>query len=36
MQHLLVDLKEVVGRQQTILAELQSELVHPIQATKFQ
>jgi hypothetical protein len=36
MQHLLVDLKQVVGRQQIILVELRSGLVHIIQATKFQ
>jgi hypothetical protein len=36
MQHLLVDLKHVVGRQHTILAELRSGLVHLKQATKFQ
>jgi hypothetical protein len=36
MQHLLVDLKQVAIRQHIILAKLQSGLVHPIQAIKFQ
>jgi hypothetical protein len=35
MQYLLVDLKQVVERQQIILVELQSGLVHPIQVMKF-
>jgi hypothetical protein len=30
MQHLLVDLKQVTGRQQIILVELQSGIVHQI------
>jgi len=36
MQHLLVDLKQVVARQQIVLVELQNELMHQIQTTKFQ
>jgi hypothetical protein len=36
MQYLLVNLKQVVERQQLILVELQSGLVHSIQAIKFQ
>jgi hypothetical protein len=36
MQHLLVDLKQVVGRKQTILPKLQSGLMHMIDAMKFQ
>jgi hypothetical protein len=30
MQHLLVDLKQVAGKQQTIFTKLQSGLVHLI------
>jgi hypothetical protein len=36
MQHLLVDLKQVVGRQHTLLGELQNGLVHLKQTMKFQ
>jgi hypothetical protein len=36
MQHLLVDLKQITGKQHIVLAKLQSGLVHLIQATKFQ
>jgi hypothetical protein len=36
MQHLLVDLKQVARRKQTMLENLQSGLVCLIQATKFQ
>ncbi len=36
MQHLLVDLKQIVGRKQTILPKSRNGLMHPIQAMKFQ
>jgi hypothetical protein len=36
MQHLLVDLKQIIGKQHIILAKLQSGLMHLIRATKFQ
>jgi hypothetical protein len=36
MQHLLVDLKQITRKQHIVLVELQSGLVHLIQATKFQ
>jgi len=36
MKHLLVDLMQVIGRQDIILTKLQCGLVHPIHVTKFQ
>jgi hypothetical protein len=35
MQHLLVDLEQVIKRQHIVLAKLQSGFVHLIQAMKF-